>query len=127
MKKVILSAALATGLALTGFAQGVVVFDNSNNTSTDSAATSNGLFWIQTGGVATLLNQDVNAVLYGGATSTSLTPLVTLLLSNHTADGDLLLGGGIFISGSCIRPVTDIRKRSRVALSSLTRLPTASR
>jgi hypothetical protein len=48
MKKLILSAYLI-GLGATGFAQGFIELDNINNTSPSPTATTNGLFFLDTG------------------------------------------------------------------------------
>jgi len=103
MKRLILSAALLASMAASVLAQGLVYFDNSNNTSNDPKATTGGLFWIQLQGATTasLLNQDVNAVLWAGASATSLTAIDTLLLSNGSAAGDItFLGSGVFTDNS---------------------------
>jgi hypothetical protein len=99
MKKLILSAALLAGMAASVLAQGMVYFDNSNNTSPSPTATSNGLFFIQLAGTTSpvLLNQDVNAVLLGGSSATTMSTLATLLLSNGTGTGDITFyGNGVF-------------------------------
>jgi len=84
--------------------EGTTYFDTSSNTSSDPGAPSNGQWWIidwSHGARARLLNQDVNAVLFAGTVSGQLHPVVTLLLSNHTADGDITwLGNGMFIDPS---------------------------
>jgi len=97
MKKLILSAALMIGLGASVYAQGTIQFDNSNNTSSDPNASSGGLFWLA-GATTTALNQDVNAELLGGSTATSLQPIITVLLSDGTATGDMALGGGLLVT-----------------------------
>ena len=98
MKKLILSTLLAVGFAGSVFAQGAAFFDMSNNTSQSPTATTGGLWFVSTGGNTSLLNVDVNAVLYGSATQTgTFAPLATLLLSNGTASGDItFFGAGQF-------------------------------
>jgi len=102
MKKLLLTAALLATTTLGVLAQGTTVWDSTGNTSPSSTASSGGQWWIAlNGNAATLLNEDVNATLLGGTVSGSLTPLATLLLSNHTADGDItFLGNGAFLDQS---------------------------
>jgi hypothetical protein len=103
MKKLILSAALVVGMAASVLAQGQVYFDISNNSSSSSTAASGGVFWIQLLGATqpTLLGQDVNAVLMGGSSASTLAPIATLLLSDGTAAGDItFLGNGVFSDNS---------------------------
>jgi len=62
-------------------------------------AASGGLIWTHDWGQweTTLLNQDVNATLWGGSTAYNLRPLVTLLLSDGSALTDITwLGNGLF-------------------------------
>src|SRR5438874_291455 len=75
------------------FGQGQIVFSNLQNTSTNPAATSGGLFWLSTAGTPSLINQDFNAALYGGTDSSNLPLLKMLLLSNGTGIGDNPLPG----------------------------------
>jgi hypothetical protein len=102
MKKLFLSAALVAGLMSSVLAQGTIFFDNSNNTSGSSSATSSGLFWVNTTGNPVILNQDVNAVLWASSTQGgTYTPLITLLLSNGTGLGDITsYGNGIITDTS---------------------------
>jgi len=97
MKKLVLSIALVAGLAASAFAQGTILLDNSANTSQSATATSGGLFWINTTGNPVILNQDINIALFGSSSQGgTYTAIATLLLSNHTADGDITFyGGGI--------------------------------
>jgi hypothetical protein len=83
MKKLILSTALAVGYTASVLAQGAVYFDTSNNGSTSPTATTGGQ-WFQTVGATTsLLNADVNAVLWGSSSQGgTYTAIATLLLSN---------------------------------------------
>jgi len=99
MKPILLALLLATS-ALGAPGEGTTFFDTSFNTSLDPGALSNGQWWIidwSNGGKVRLLNQDVNAQLLAGFVPGHLTPLVTLLLSDHTADWDItFLGDGKF-------------------------------
>lgn len=60
------------GFASRAFAQAFIALDNIANTSTNIAATANGLFWLATGGTPALIHQDFNAAFYGGTDSASL-------------------------------------------------------
>jgi hypothetical protein len=95
MKKFYLTI-VVTGFAVRAFCQGAIGLDNIGNTSMSPTATSNGLFWLATGGTVSLINQDFNAAFYGGADSGSLSLLATFLLSNGTAAGDNSVGPGTF-------------------------------
>jgi hypothetical protein len=97
MKKLVLSIALVAGLAASAFAQGTILLDNSDNNSGSSSATANGLFWINTTGNPVILNQDINISLFASSSQGgTYTAIATLLLSNHTADGDITFyGNGI--------------------------------
>jgi len=77
-----------TATAIRSFGQGQLVFDNLSNGSTNTTATSSGVFWISTGGTPVLISQDFNAALYGGTDSSNLALLKTVLLSNGTGVGD---------------------------------------
>jgi len=88
MKKIVINTFL-TGFAVAVYAQGWVALDNLSNTNTaDPLAAASGLFWLSTGGVPALINQDFNAAFYGGATSNSLPLIATFLLSDRTAIHD---------------------------------------
>src|SRR5436190_17655254 len=95
MKKFYLSIVL-TGFAVRAFCQGAVFLDNLANSSMSPMATSDGLFWLSTGGTLSLINQDFNAAFYGGSDSGSLSLLTTFLLSDGTAAGDNSVGPGTF-------------------------------
>jgi hypothetical protein len=80
MKKLILSVTAVAGLSVSSFAQGVIYFDGSNNSSTSPAATSEGEVFLN-GTLDT--TRDVNAELIAGSSSSALTTtIVTLLLSD---------------------------------------------
>src|SRR5437870_9332184 len=83
------------GIATNTLGQGQMVFCNLGNSSTSPTATSSGLFWLSTGGAPSLINQDFNAALYAGTSSTGVPLLKTLLLSDGTAHGDAQ-GAGYF-------------------------------
>jgi hypothetical protein len=87
VKRLILSAVQIV-IAANVFGQGQIVFDNLGNGNMSVTATSEGLFWISTGGNPVLIAQDFNAALYGGTDSSSLALLSTVLLSNGTGIGD---------------------------------------
>jgi hypothetical protein len=80
--------ALLAGATVRVCAQGEISFDNLMNTSTDPAATSNGLIWTSTGGVPSLIYEDFNVAFYIGLNPDSLPLINTYLLSNGTAKGD---------------------------------------
>lgn len=90
MKKLILSTAMAMVVAAGAYAQGLIAIDNNVNTSNNQAATSGGLFWKG----ASLLAEDANLTLLGGADAGSLAPLKTFLLSNGSATGSSAFGAG---------------------------------
>src|SRR6266566_4463078 len=96
--KKLVPAALLFALATAAYAQPEVYLDNVYaGTSTNSNATTNGLFWIQTNGTAAvLINKDFNAAFYGGTNATNLSIISTFLLSNGTATGDNASGSGTF-------------------------------
>jgi hypothetical protein len=97
--QLVLSSALALGFAGSASAQGFINFCTYYNTSTSPTAIANGQWWL--GGTynwpwapptPTLLDQDVNAELWGCATPTGpFTLLADLLLSNGSAQGDITL------------------------------------
>lgn len=84
MKKHIL-ASLVVGLAATGaFAQGTIAVDNLNNGNTSATATTGGLFFQQN----SLYNgATLNIEVLGGASATSLTPIVTLTGNTVAVNG----------------------------------------
>ena len=84
MKQIIATLAFIS-LLRTGYSQGQLSLDNLHNDSQSPSATSNGLFWISTGGAPALLNQDINAVFYIGTNANNLPVFATFLLSNGTA------------------------------------------
>lgn len=80
------------------YAQSGVYLENIFNTSTNSGAVTNGLFFVQTNGSApVLLHQDFNAAFYGGTNATNLSLIATFLLSDGTAVGDNGAGAGSFL------------------------------
>jgi hypothetical protein len=104
MKKLILSVTAVAGFSMASFAQGVIYFDGSNNSSTSLAATSEGEVFIS--GVLDT-SQDINVeLLAGSSASTVTTPVVTLLLSvtqgsTSPATGQVLpAGSDITLYGS---------------------------
>jgi hypothetical protein len=96
MKKTALTM-LLTGLGTCVFAQGQFALNNILNTSVDPFATSNGLFWLSTGGAPALINQDFNAAFYAGTDPSSLTLIAAFLLSDGSAINDNAFGAGTFI------------------------------
>ena len=92
MKAFVISAFLI-GITDGLYAQGQIQLSNFDNNSTDIYATANGLFWLSTGGMPSLISQDFNAAFYGGTDSSSLTLIATFLLSNGTAYGDNVAPG----------------------------------
>jgi len=83
MKMLILSVAAVAGLAVTGYAQGVIAFNGSHNSNPSPTATSSGEVFLN--GVLDT-TQDINAeLLYGTSPANVSIPVVTLLLSasNH--------------------------------------------
>jgi hypothetical protein len=93
IKKAVLTI-LSVGLATNIYAQGQVILYNVENTSTDSFASANGLFWLSTGGTPVLINQDFNAAFYAGTDSSSLPLIATYFLSDGTAINDNAYGPG---------------------------------
>jgi hypothetical protein len=89
--------ALLIGLVNQAYSQGSILLVNIFNTSTNTTAATNGLFWIQTNGAsAVLLDKDFNAAFYAGPTPTNLTLLAQFLLSDGTATGDNPTYGGFY-------------------------------
>ena len=63
---------LVLGLASFVYGQSEVILQNINNTSTNSSASSNGLFWVQVGvNPPGLIQQDFNAAFYAGTNATN--------------------------------------------------------
>ena len=94
MKKLLLTLC-AAGLSVGCFAQGVIYFDGSNNSSTSPTATSEGSVFFNTNGTPILdVGSDVNAVLLASANSdlSSDVTIVTLLLSQATSTTTTSLG-----------------------------------
>jgi hypothetical protein len=77
MKKTILATLLIAGLTVSGYSQGTIYFDGSNNHNASAAASSGGQVFLN-GTLDT--TQDINAqlLMFNG---TSYVPVVTLLLS----------------------------------------------
>jgi hypothetical protein len=96
MKKAALTILFA-GLATSLFAQGEILLNNINNTSTDPFATANGLYWLSTGGTPALIDQDFNAAFYAGPDPSSLSLIATFLLSDGSANADNMWAPGTFI------------------------------
>jgi hypothetical protein len=80
MKKTILASLLIAGLTVSGYSQGVIYFDGSNNHNASAGAASGGQVFLN-GNLDT--TQDINAqlLMFNG---TSYVPVVTLLLSAGT-------------------------------------------
>src|ERR1035437_5325172 len=81
MKKLLLTTALAAGLAGTVYGQGVILANN-QNTSLNSAATSSGLVWTNNNGHVGLfdgVNYNLGLTILGGPNTNSLTPITTYL------------------------------------------------
>ncbi len=115
MKKLVLTLSLVTGLAAGLYAQGDLgsqgvtsspaypsnlgsfTFDNDANTSVSDTATANGLVWIGADiPSATLLNDDINMSI-----SDANGTIVSLLLSDSTASGDItFFGSGLAYDNS---------------------------
>jgi len=93
MIKIPILAAILAVVTSTAYAQGQLQLSNFDNTSVDPAATVNGLFWLSTGGMPSLISQDFNAAFYGGTDSSSLSLLATFLLGNGTAHGSNVAPG----------------------------------
>jgi hypothetical protein len=84
MKKLILSVTAVAGFSMASFAQGVIYFDGSNNSSTSVSATTEGQVFVN--GVLDT-TQDINAELLYSSTSTgTFSPVVTLLLSSSNTN-----------------------------------------
>jgi hypothetical protein len=62
----------ALGLTVNSAHAGYTAMDWEYNTSTSPTATTNGLWWVNTGSGPTLLNFDVNAELLGGLTQSNI-------------------------------------------------------
>jgi len=94
MKKLLLSGMFA-GLAAGAFAQGQINLDNiANNPATATpTSTSGGLFYIQSGSSAVLINTDFNVSFFGGSDANNLTLLGTFVGSGGGAAG----GAGTFL------------------------------
>lgn len=97
--KQIIATLVFISLLRTGYSQGQLSLDNLGNDSQSPSATSNGLFWISTGGAPALLNQDFKAAFYVGTNANNLPLLAIFLLSNGTANGDNTFGPGTFFNG----------------------------
>jgi hypothetical protein len=101
--------ALFIGLVNQAYAQGSTLLVNVSNTSTNTTALTNGLFWIQTNGAsAVLLDKDFNAAFYAGPTPTNLTLLAQFLLSDGTATGDNPTYGGFFDPAAKSRSISGV-------------------
>src|SRR5437867_3402597 len=86
----LLLSGLVLGIAIAAYAQPEIILQNFN-TSTNSTAISNGLFFIKVGsGAPALIEQDFNAAFYGGSNPTNLSLLATFLINNGSATGDNL-------------------------------------
>lgn len=97
LSRILLTATvLIIELATGAYAQDGLFLDNTGNTSTNSAASSNGLFWVSVSGTPVLITNDFNAAFYGGTNATNLTLLGTFLLSDATANFDNVVGPGFF-------------------------------
>jgi len=90
MKTLILSVGAATGLAVTGYSQGVIAFNGSQNSNPSPTATSSGEVFLN--GVLDT-TQDINAeLLYGTSPATVSIPVVTLLLSSSNFGASAAIG-----------------------------------
>jgi len=86
MKKLILTSLAVAGITLSGFSQGIIYFDGSNNTSPSSTATSEGQVFLN--GVLDT-GTDINAELLWSSTVNGIfAPVATLLLSTSTSPGN---------------------------------------
>jgi len=94
MKKLLLSG-MFVGLAAGAFAQGQINLDNINNNPATATptSTSGGLFYIQSGSSAVLINTDFNVQFYGGSDQNNLALLGTFVNSGGGAAG----GAGTFL------------------------------
>jgi len=97
MKKLLLIG-LLVGLTASAFAQGQVTLRNVFNTDPSPTATTGGLFFLNTGNGPVLINQDFNAVFYGGSDSANLAVLGSFIGAGAT--GDNAGGAGTFFSGT---------------------------
>jgi len=95
MKKLLLTG-LLVGLAVGVYGQGQINLDNIFNANNSPSATTNGLFFLQTGATApVLINQDFNAAFYGGSDAASLTLIHSF--SGAAAVGVNGAGAGTFL------------------------------
>jgi hypothetical protein len=81
MKKLLVTTALLAGLAATVYGQGIVI-KNTANSNPSSSATIGGLVWTNNGGNIGLwdgVNNNLGITVLVGATSSSLSPLTTIL------------------------------------------------
>ena len=127
MRRVCLVAGIIAMLNLAAAAahawQDGIDLDNIDNTSTNPHATTNGLFWIDTGSGPALLNNDINAEFFCGTLPSSMQLMTNLnyngvptqngpqysifLLSNSTGAGDItFFGNGDFIDPYGVEWVT---------------------
>src|ERR1035437_10410343 len=91
MKKLLLTTALAAGLAGTVYGQGVILANN-QNTSLNSAATTGGLVWTNNNGHVGLfdgVNYNLGLTILGGSASDSLSPITTY----NTINGSTIYTG----------------------------------
>jgi hypothetical protein len=94
MKKLLLSAIVASAATVGVYAQGTINVDNSNNGNTSPSAASGGLVFLQTGNAAPVLyGQNFSVEVFGGASAGSLSPIVTLTGANQVDN----FGGGVFV------------------------------
>jgi hypothetical protein len=93
-------------LGFVTYAHAQVFLQNLDNTSTNSSAVTNGLFWIQSGGSPELLEQDFSVAFYAGSSATNLSLLAMFLLSDGTADGDNIWPGTFLDPTGMARTVT---------------------
>ncbi len=98
MKTIILSITALTGFAAVGFAQGTIILDGSNNTSTSPAASSSGRVFINE---VLDTSADINCELFYslGGQYGAFEPVVTLLLSSSASPTGSSLGQVISASG----------------------------
>lgn len=98
MKKLLLSGLLA-GISVAAYSQGIVALNNADNANTASAsATTNGLFFINTGSGPVLISQDFNAVFLAGTDAAHLTTIASFIGAN--AANDNAAGPGYFFDTS---------------------------
>lgn len=95
MQTTLLTFSVFSMLVLTARGQGVISFDNLDNTSSSVFATSNGLFFYD---LDHLIKQDFNAALYGGTDSANLSLIVSI--SGAAAIGSNAGGPGTFVDMS---------------------------